>query len=34
MFAGMAMMKALNFGKPEMPRPPRRKAAKKYRIVK
>lgn len=34
LFAGMAMMKALNHGEPETPREPRRKAVKKYRVIR
>lgn len=33
MFARMAMMKALNFGKPERVKEPRRKAVKAYRVI-
>jgi hypothetical protein len=34
MFARIAMMRALNHGKPAMPPPEQRKPAKKYRIVR
>ncbi len=33
MFAHIAMMKALHAGQPAPPPEPRRKAAKKYRVV-
>lgn len=33
LFAGMAMGKALSHGKPEKSKEPRRKRAKKYRVV-